>query len=75
MKVQLEIDATPEEWRKFFGMPDVSELHEEIIKQAKDKINSGQYDPITLMQQFTPENLQKMTNMQQNFWESLFKPK
>ncbi len=73
MKVKLEIDATPEEWRKFFGMPDVTELHEELLQQIKQKMASGEYDPVSLMKQFMPDNVQKMADMQQNFWENLFK--
>ena len=46
MKVHFEIDATPEEWRRFFGLPDLSEVHAELIKEAKEKIASGNYDPI-----------------------------
>jgi len=75
MKVKFEIDATPEEWRRFFGMPDVSELHESILKDAKDKVASGEYDPMTLMKQFTPENMQKLADFQQQFWENLFDKK
>ena len=75
MKVKFEIDATPEEWRRFFGMPDVSELHNELINQAREKMASGEYDPLTLLKQFVPENLQKMTEFQQNYWENLFNQK
>lgn len=75
MKVKFEIDATPEEWRRFFGMPDVSELHDELIKQAKEKIASGEYDPVTMIKNFMPDNVQKIADMQQNFWENLFNQK
>ena len=75
MKVKFKIDATPEEWKRFFGMPDVSEIHNELIKQAKEKMASGGYDPLTMIKQFMPENMQKMTEMQQNFWENLFNQK
>ncbi|WP_144392590.1 DUF6489 family protein [Pleionea sediminis] len=73
MKVNFEIDATPEEWRKFFGMPDVSELHEDIINEAKKKIESGDFDVMKLLQQFMPADIQKMTEMQQDFWQNIFK--
>ncbi|MCO7227073.1 DUF6489 family protein [Pleionea sp. CnH1-48] len=75
MKVNFEIDASPEEWRRFFGMPDVSSFHEELINQMKEKMASGEagYDPASLMKQFMPENMQQFANLQQNFWENMFK--
>ncbi len=75
MKVKFEIDATPEEWRRFFGMPDVTELHQEILKQAQAKVQSGDFDPVAMMQQFMPGEVKKMAEMQQQFWENLFTKK
>ena len=75
MKTKIEVNATPEEWRRFFGMPDVSALHNELINQAKDKIASGDYDPVNMMKQFVPENFQKIAEIQQQFWEGLFTKK
>ncbi|NVJ59190.1 MAG: hypothetical protein HWE27_02310 [Gammaproteobacteria bacterium] len=72
MKVKFEIDASPEEWRKFFGMPDVSELHEQLIEKAKSKIESGEYDPVKLLQEFMPDDIKKVTDLQKQFWENLF---
>lgn len=72
MKTKIEVDATPEEWRRFFGMPDVSDLNVEFVKQAKEKIASGEYDPVNIMKQFVPGNLEKIAEMQQHFWENLF---
>ncbi len=75
MKVKLEIDASPEEWRRFFGMPDVTEVHEELIKQAKEKMQSADFDPMALMQQFMPKDMKNMAELQKNFWENLFNQK
>ncbi|NVJ50604.1 MAG: hypothetical protein HWE13_00725 [Gammaproteobacteria bacterium] len=75
MKVKFEIDATPEEWRRFFGMPDVTELHEQLLNDAKEKIASGDYDAVAMMQSFMPEDLKKMADMQKNFWENVFNKK
>ena len=75
MKVKLEIDATPEEWRRFFGMPDVSEIHQQLLKDAQEKMASGDYDPVALMQSFMPEDMKKMADLQKSFWENLFNKK
>lgn len=73
MKVNFEIDATPEEWRRFFGMPDMTEIHQALIEEAKKKIESGEYDAMSLIQQFMPDDMKKMASMQQDFWQNLFK--
>ncbi|PWK46423.1 DUF6489 family protein [Pleionea mediterranea] len=73
MKVNFEIDATPEEWRRFFGLPDTSEIHQALLEQAKQKIESGEYDPVTLLQQFMPDDVKKMAELQKDFWQNLFK--
>ncbi len=75
MKTKIVVDATPEEWRRFFGMPDVSEFHSELLNQIREKIASGEYDAFDMMKQFVPENFQKIADIQQDFWQSLFQQK
>lgn len=73
MKVKFEIDATPEEWRRFFGMPDTSDIHRALLEQAKQKIESGEYDPVSLLQEFMPNDVKKVAELQKEFWQNLFK--
>lgn len=43
MKVTIEIDMTPEELRRFFGLPNVEGLQEEMLKMAQQQMTeSGQ---------------------------------
>jgi hypothetical protein len=43
MKISVEIDLTPEEARRFFGLPNVEGLQEEMLKMAQQQIaESGQ---------------------------------
>lgn len=41
MKVQIEIDCTPEEMRRLIGLPDVSAVHEVYLDQMKDMMAKG----------------------------------
>jgi hypothetical protein len=75
MKVKLEIDASPEEWRRFFGMPDMTDIHEELLKQAKQKMQQADFDPLAMMQQFMPKDFSTMAEFQKKFWENLFNQK
>ncbi len=41
MKINVEIDVTPEEARVFFGLPDVQSLQNRMIQQFADRIEGS----------------------------------
>ncbi|MEM8826639.1 MAG: DUF6489 family protein [Pseudomonadota bacterium] len=41
MKVNVEIDCTPQEARAFFGMPDLTPVHEAYVKRMTDLAKNG----------------------------------
>lgn len=41
MKIKLDIDCTPEEARRFMGLPDVTALHEAWLHKAQTAITDG----------------------------------
>ncbi len=73
MKIQLDIDTTPQELRTFFGLPDVEPLQREMLEQIRKQMEQGVagFDPMGLMKPFLPENLQSLQAMQKQFWESM----
>lgn len=73
MNIKLDIDATPQELRTFFGLPDLEPFHREMIDHMRDKMLSGVdgYDPLTLMNAFLPQGMQGIEAMQKLFWESM----
>ncbi len=38
MKITVDIDITPEELRKFFGLPNIEGLQEEMLKTAQKRL-------------------------------------
>jgi len=68
MKVSIDLELTPEEFRRLMGLPDVSGLQQDMIEQIRQRAESGAdgYDPATLMQPFlaggagSMEGFQKM---------------
>ncbi len=42
MKVNIEIDLTPEEARRLAGLPDYEQVHNMFLKTAADKMKSGE---------------------------------
>jgi hypothetical protein len=37
----IEVDCTPEEARRFMGLPDVSPLNEHIVNEMKSKVTAN----------------------------------
>jgi hypothetical protein len=77
MKVKLDIDCTPEEARRFFGLPDVQPLQAAMMQEVEDRMRqalSGA-DPEALMKTWLPMGLQGgmqgLDQMQKMFWSQM----
>ncbi len=72
MKITVEIDATPQEVRDFFGLPDIQSLQNEIIQKVSEDMKSGVpgMDAMNLMKPFLPTHMQSMETLQNAFWNA-----
>ena len=50
MKITVDVDCTPEEARRFMGLPDLSSVHEAYLSRMRTAIEQG----------VTPDMLQAM---------------
>ena len=50
MKVTVDVDCTPEEARRFMGLPDLSSLHEVYLDKMKETMEEG----------ITPDSIEKL---------------
>jgi hypothetical protein len=41
MKVSVDVDCTPEEARRFLGLPDLSAVHEAYVEKMKSALADG----------------------------------
>ena len=41
MKVTVDVDCTPEEARRFLGLPDLSPVHEAYVEKMKAAVTDG----------------------------------
>ncbi len=73
MKVSVEVDATPEELRRFFGLPDVQPLHEDMLRRLREGVASGEdgLDPASLMLQSLPAHLRNVEALQRVLWDAM----
>ena len=41
MKMTIEVDSTPEEARRFMGLPDVTVLNEQIVREMQERMTAN----------------------------------
>lgn len=56
MKFTVNVDCTPEEARRFFGLPDVDQMTDAMKENMK---------------MFVPQNMQHFQELQQMIWEQM----
>lgn len=54
MKVNVDIDMSPEELRKLLGLPDVEPIQREMMEKLRTRMLEGVdgYDPVKLLQPY-----------------------
>jgi hypothetical protein len=70
MKITMNIECSPEEARRFLGLPDVSPMHEELLKAYRDQMmeNISSLDPDAMMKSWMSGSGSGMEEMQAAFW-------
>lgn len=73
MKINIEVDATPQELRTFFGLPHIEGLQEEVVDKMRQKMleNIDNLDAAKMVGQFMPENIQSLEGIQKGFWDAM----
>lgn len=69
MKINLEFDITPEEFRRVMGLPDVQDFQSEVMKGMMEKMMSGEegYDAMSLFKPMMSESMKSVDQVQQTF--------
>ncbi|WP_169566599.1 DUF6489 family protein [Sneathiella limimaris] len=72
MKVNVDIECTPEEARKFFGLPDVEPMQKAVMDEIQRKMmeNISRMDPENMMKTWFPAGMKGFDQMQNMFWNS-----
>ena len=81
MKMSIDVDCTPEEARRFLGLPDVTALQEEFLEMLRDRLTTGltAMDPEQMakswmamgMGQGLPQGLKEWEAVQKSFWTQM----
>jgi hypothetical protein len=69
MKVTVDVDCTPEEARRFLGLPDLSPVHEAYVEKMKSAVTDG---PTTEMFGDMMKTWGPMNEAGMNLWKQMF---
>jgi hypothetical protein len=79
MKVNIEMEMTPEEARRFMGLPDVAPLQQQMLQEMQDRMRAAfdAGDPEAMMKAWMPflgsnagSGADTFQKFQKFFWDS-----
>jgi hypothetical protein len=63
MKFSIDLDLTPEEFRRVLGLPDVQELHKEMLAKVREQMSAEGFDTAALFKLYTSGSVEQMQRM------------
>jgi hypothetical protein len=69
MKVNIEIDMTPEEARRFMGLPDMTALNEKFVSEMTKRMQTMVEDPEAMMKAWMAFGGQGLEQFQRILWD------
>ena len=70
MKITVDVDCTPEEARRFMGLPDLTPIHDAYIEKLMDVVKTGGMSRDTLESMM--KNWMPMGETGMKLWQQLF---
>nr|WP_298690700.1 DUF6489 family protein [uncultured Dongia sp.] len=72
MKINVDIECSPEEARAFFGLPNVTPMQDAVMEEIQDRVMSAMKgtDAETLLKTWVPAGVAGLEQMQKMFWQS-----
>lgn len=69
MKLEIDVDCTPEEARAFLGLPDVKPMQEAILAEVQARMMKtiAAMDPETMMKAWLPATMQGWEQLREAF--------
>ncbi|WP_414674829.1 DUF6489 family protein [Marinospirillum sp.] len=66
MKINVEFDITPEEFRKAMGLPDVQHFQEELMRKIAEQMDAGVegYDALSLIKPYFSQSFDSVNSYQ-----------
>ncbi|MBV9063964.1 MAG: hypothetical protein JOY77_13710 [Alphaproteobacteria bacterium] len=72
MKINIELDMSPEEARRLMGLPDVAGLQAEMLEEMRKRMKAamGSADPQALLKAWMPMGAQGFEQFQKFLWDN-----
>jgi hypothetical protein len=72
MKINIELEMTPEEARRLMGLPDVTALQTEMLEEMRKRMKKAAetLDPKAMLQAWMPAGAQGFEQFQKFLWDS-----
>ena len=69
MKITINVDCTPEEARRYMGLPDVAPMQEAILKEMQGQMmaNVASMQPAEMMKTWLPPGIESWLDLQKAF--------
>ena len=73
MKVNVDIECTPEEARQFLGLPNIAPMQDKMMKELEKRMqeNVKNLDPETFMKTWMPATVQGWGEIQKMFMDQM----
>ena len=73
MKITINIDCTPEEARRYMGLPDVGPMQEAMLKEMQERVmaNLDSMHPTEMMKAWLPMGSTSWWELQKAFWTQM----
>jgi Family of unknown function (DUF6489) len=73
VKINIDIDCTPQEVRAFLGLPRVEAMQDALVAKLHERLAKSleAMDPEALMKLWLPGGVQGIAQMQERFWSQM----
>jgi hypothetical protein len=71
MKIKVDMEMTPEEARALMGLPDLTPLHDEMLKEVRKRMKAAAdtSDPEAMLRAWMPMGGQGFEQFQRFLWD------
>ena len=70
MKITINVECTPEEARRYMGLPDVAPMQEDMLKAMQERMmaNVSSMQPTEMIKAWLPMGMESWLEMQKALW-------
>ena len=75
MKIHMDVECTPEEARKLFGLPDVQPMQKAMMDEIEGRMKKAltAMEPDALIRMWLPAGMQSLEHWQKFIWSNVSK--